>query len=181
VQNIFTVAKLTAIAIVIGGGLYYLGLGTQIAWSKRIIRLILTKIKSKQTCNRIHWEPWNRIRRVSLVFWTNSDGLLRRPLGLRWMVLETWIYCVCWNWINLFDFFGRNNLNFITEELQNPYRYVPTHIATLCTIWNNLKCCVILKESAAGHYYCSSLDHRLLCAHQCVILDRFDTTRNNFF
>ena len=27
VQNVFTVAKLTAIAIIIGGGLYYLGLG----------------------------------------------------------------------------------------------------------------------------------------------------------
>ena len=30
VQNIFTVAKLAAIAIVIGGGLYYLGLGNMI-------------------------------------------------------------------------------------------------------------------------------------------------------
>lgn len=31
VQNIFTVGKLTAIAIIIGGGLYYLGLGTIIS------------------------------------------------------------------------------------------------------------------------------------------------------
>jgi hypothetical protein len=37
VQNIFTVAKLTAIAIVIGGGLYYLGLGAKIVTIRHVL------------------------------------------------------------------------------------------------------------------------------------------------
>ncbi|EFX85835.1 hypothetical protein DAPPUDRAFT_237405 [Daphnia pulex] len=78
VQNIFTVAKLAAIAIVIGGGLYYLCLG-----------------------------------------YTENLEIGFEGSATSFGQIATAFYGGLW------AYSGWNNLNYITEEIQNPYRNLP--------------------------------------------------------
>nr|CAH0108377.1 unnamed protein product [Daphnia galeata] len=75
VQNIFTIGKLTAIAIIIGGGLYYLSLG-----------------------------------------YTENLEIGFEGSATSFGQIATAFYGGLW------AYSGWNNLNFITEELRNPYR-----------------------------------------------------------
>ncbi|XP_032796404.2 b(0,+)-type amino acid transporter 1 [Daphnia magna] len=81
VQNVFTIAKLTAIAIIIGGGLYYLGLGY-----------------TENLENGFEGSATS-FGQIATAFY---GGL--------------WAYS------------GWNNLNYITEEIKNPYRNLPLAI-----------------------------------------------------
>ncbi|XP_032796400.2 b(0,+)-type amino acid transporter 1 isoform X2 [Daphnia magna] len=103
VQNIFTVGKLTAIAIIIGGGLYYLGLG------------------------------YTENLEIGFEGSASSFGQIATAFygGL-------WAYS------------GWNNLNFITEELKDPYRNLPLAIiiaiplTTICYVLINVSYLTVL-------------------------------------
>ncbi|EFX85837.1 hypothetical protein DAPPUDRAFT_45522 [Daphnia pulex] len=103
VQNIFTVGKLMAIAIIIGGGLYYLGLG------------------------------YTENLEIGFEGSASSFGQIATAFygGL-------WAYS------------GWNNLNFITEELKNPYRNLPLAIiialplTTICYVLINVSYLTVL-------------------------------------
>uniref|UniRef100_A0A0P5JBS7 b(0,+)-type amino acid transporter 1 n=1 Tax=Daphnia magna TaxID=35525 RepID=A0A0P5JBS7_9CRUS len=105
VQNIFTVAKLTAIAIIIGGGLYYLGLG-----------------------------------------YTENLEIGFEGSATSFGQIATAFYGGLW----AYD--GWNNLNFITEELQNPYRNLPLAIiialplTTVCYVLINVSYLTVLTQ-----------------------------------
>lgn len=103
VQNVFTVAKLAALAIIIGGGVYYLALG--------------------ETQNLEDGFAGST---------TNFGDIAQAFYGGIWA----------------YD--GWNNLNFITEELKDPFRNLPLAIAigipltTLCYVLVNVAYLAVL-------------------------------------
>ncbi|KAI9553472.1 hypothetical protein GHT06_021382 [Daphnia sinensis] len=103
VQNVFTVGKLTAIAIIIGGGLYYLGLG-----------------------------------------YTENLAIGFEGSASSFGQIATAFYGGLW------AYSGWNNLNFITEELKDPYRNLPLAIiiaiplTTICYVLINVSYLTVL-------------------------------------
>lgn len=122
ISNIFTVGKLVAIFILVGCGVYQLCIG-----GICFVILGFCLVVSSTSTFRSDTVFGARIWRDRHGLWTHSFSFLRRIMGIRRMVL--------WGLDVILDlqmkrllFLNRNNLNYITEELKNPYVTLPRAI-----------------------------------------------------